>query len=315
MPYTTESIEPAQLGTVTNQPNQFNLPVKEFVGYDPKGTTTVTGSNRADTPKETGIATDTTTPSEAPIPEVPKEELVTLSPKVSALARKEQAQRQREKELATKERSFADKMSDAEKYRKLTEKIKNKDYSAIDELGVPYEEIVKHELNKEASKNPEQERVRKVEEELAALKKQREEDAVKEYQANQALWKQEIVKAVTNSEEFSTIRELSAEDIVLQHINDSFEEDDVELTVEQACKDIEQALFERAEKFASVPKLKNKAPEAKVLGAPKPSAKTITQNLTTTPKSAPSSKPFHLLSESEQITEAIRRVQAAKLQR
>lgn len=311
MPFTTESMPAPPTGRMLEEPSQFDLPVKEFVGYDPKGTTTITGSPLIQKTKPIVEPKEPATP----VTETPAEESITLSPKVSAIARKEHAQRLREKEIATKERTFADKMADAEKYRKLTEKLKNKDYSAVDELGMQYEEIVKHELNKEASKNPEQERVKKVEEELAALKKQREEDAVKEYQANQALWKQEIVKIVKDNDEFSTVRELSAEDIVLQHINDSFEEDEVELTVEQAAKDIEDALLARAEKFASVSKLKNKVPEAKVLGAPKTSVNTITQNMTTTPKSAAPSKPFHLLSESEQIVEAIRRVQAAKLQR
>ena len=64
----------------------------------------------------------------------------------------------------------------------------------MDEEGVAYEEYVKHELNKEASKNPETERVRKLEEELANLKKAQEEQVVREYETNQALWKKEIVK-------------------------------------------------------------------------------------------------------------------------
>ena len=107
------------------------------------------------------------------------------------------------------------------------------------------------------------------------------------------------------------------EEAVLQHVNDSFEQDGVKLTAEQAAKEIEEALIARAEKFSSVSKIKNKqVSEAKVLGPPKTSSvKTITQQMTTTPKTAPTSKPFHLMSESEQIAEAFRRVQAAKLQR
>lgn len=310
MGYITESLAPTSINTNPNQPSEFNLPTKEFVGYDPKGTTTITGS-----PIGKAEVKDDQVPSEAPIPEVPEEESVTLSPKVSALARKEQAQRQREKQFNEEKRTFAEKMADAEKYRKLTEKLANKDYSAIDELGVNYEEIVKHELNKEAAKDPATERVQQLEEKLEAIQKAQEEKELKEYQANQALWKQEIVKTVKDNDDFSTIRDLAAEDMVLQHINDSFEEDDVELTVEQAAKDIEEALLERAEKFASVSKIKNKVPGNKVLGAPKTAIKTITQNMTTTPKTSSSSKPFHLMSEHEQIQEAIRRVQAAKLQR
>ncbi len=312
MAYTVESLEPAQVGNpLPNQPKEFDLPSKEFIGYDPKGTTTITGSQIVR--KEAAV--EEPTPAEAPVPEVQGEESVTLSPKVSALARKEQAQRLKEKALLQREKDLADKLAKAEKFEELTKKLANKDYSAADELGLQYEEYVKHELNKEATKNPEEERVRQLEERLEALQKAQEEKEVKEYQANQALWKQEIVKVAKENDDFSTVRELGAEDIVLQHINDSFEEDNVELTVEQALKDIEEALVARAEKFASVTKVKNKLSENKVLGAPKSKISTITQNMTTTPKTASTSKPFHLMSESEQIQEAIRRVQAAKLQR
>lgn len=313
MGFTTESMSPPPTGKSLAEPSQFDLPVKEFVGYDPNGTTSITGSPLVTRQKQVVEPTD---PALAPVPEIPQAgESVTLSPKVSAIARKEQAQRQREKQLAEKERTFAEKMADAEKYQQLKTKLAAKDFSAAEELGLTYEEYVKHEINKEASKDPAQERVKKVEEELAAMKKAQEENIVKEYQANQALWKQEIVKVVKDNDDFSTVRELGAEDMVLRHINDSFEEDNVELTVEQAAKEIEEALLERAEKFSSVSKIKNKVPEAKVLGAPKAQVKTITQNMTTTPKTAVTSKPFHLMSEHEQIQEAIRRVQAAKLQR
>jgi hypothetical protein len=311
MGFTTESMPVAPTARMLEEPAQFDLPVKEFVGYDPKGTTTITGSPLV---QKTKTVSTEATAEEAPEVAAAPEESVTLSAKVSAIARRDQAQRAKERQIIEREKSLAEKLAKAEKYEQLTAKLAAKDYSAVDELGINYEEIVKHELNKEAAKNPEQERVRQLEEKLQALEKAREEDSVKEYQANQALWKEAIVKAVTENEDFSTIKALAAEDIVLKHINDSFEEDGVELTVEQAAKEIEDALLERADKFSSVPKLKNKVPDAKVLGAPKTSVKTITQNMTTTPKTVVS-KPFHLMSESEQIAEAIRRVQAAKLQR
>jgi hypothetical protein len=296
MGFTTEDMPAAPIARALAEPSQFDLPVREFVGYDASRTP------QKEVPRETPVVAT----------ETPAEE-VTLSPKVSALARKEQAQRAREKAIAEKERTFAEKMADADKYHQLKTKLAAKDYSAAEELGLTYEEYVKHELNKEASKDPAQERVRQLEEKLSALEKAREEDAVKEYQANQALWKNEIKKTVTENEEFSTIKDLGAEDIVLKHINDSFEEDGLELSVEEAAKEIEEALLERANKFASVTKLKNKV-GGKVLGPPK-TVTTITQNMTTTPRSVPSAKPFHLMSESEQIQEATRRMQQAKLQR
>lgn len=301
MAYTTESMEAPQLGQALAEPSEFNLPSKEFVGYDPKGTTTITGS-QISRQSDTSVA-----------PATP-EETVTLSPKVSALARKEQQQRQREATLKAREEQLAVKIADAEKYAQLKAKIASKDYSAADELGLDYNEFLRHELDKQPV-SKEEERVRRLEEELASFKKSQNEKVEEEYKTNQSLWKNEITKLVNDNEDFSTIKELGAIDLVLQHVNESFEEDGIELTAEQAAKEIEEALIARAEKFASLSKIKNKtAPEPKVLGAPKSATKTITNNMTTLPPKN-TSKPFHMLSEAEQIAEAFRRVQAQRTQR
>lgn len=306
MAYTIDALDSPIPSANVPKPMQEMLPTKEFVGYD--------RSVAVQAPKQE--LQQPATP-EAAVPAA-KEESLTLSPKVSALARKEQAQRQREQALKQREQDLAQKLQDAEKYHKLKASLANKDYSsAEEELGISYEEYTNHLLSRQQGKNPEEERYTKLEKELSSLKKNQEEQSVKEYQANQSLWKAEISNIVKNNEDFSTIRELGAEDIVLQHVNDSFEEDGIELTAEEAAKEIEAALVERAEKFASVSKIKSKLAEASkpVLGAPKASSpKTITQNMTMTSQ-APSRRPFHLLSESEQIAEAYRRVQEAKTSR
>lgn len=310
MAFSVEAMDVAPAAVPNNQPNQFDLPSKEFVGYDPKGVTPVTGSDRAENVKQE----DTVEASEPAEPARP-EESVTLSPQISALARKEQAQRQRERALAQRERELEAKLADAEKYQQIRSKIANKDYSAADELGMTHEQYTQYLLDKQASEDPAEQRYRKVESELEQLKKRQEELVIQEWKANQNLWKQEIAKVVDGNEEFSTIKELGAHEAVLKHINDSFEEDGIELTAEQAAKEIEEALIARAEKLASVSKIKKKfEAEPKVLGAPKTSPKTITQNMTVTSEKV-KSKPFHLMTESEQIAEAIRRVQAAKQQR
>lgn len=313
MAFTVEAIEVAPMpAQMNNQPNQFDLPSKEFTGYDPKGTSTITGSP-IERPAAQNVKQENTGEAPAAAESDPPEELVTLSPQISALARKEQAQRQRERALAQREREFAAKLADAEKYSQMKTKIAAKDYSAADEMGLTYEQYTQYLLDKQAGEDPGEQRYRKVESELEALKKRQEEQVIQEYQANQGLWKKEIAQVVASNEDFSTIKELSAEALVLRHINDSFEEDGVELTAEQAAKEIEEALVARAEKLASVSKLKKKI-EVQAPAAPKTSPKTITQNMTVTSEKS-KSKPFHLMSESEQIAEAIRRVQAAKLQR
>lgn len=310
MAFTTESLDVNPIANPTG-PAEFDLPVKEFIGYDPKGTTTVTGSEiQKPDPKQVSNDEKKTPVAESPGPS----ESVTLSPKISALARKEQAQRQREQALKQREAALEAKLADADKYAQLKAKIANKDYSAADELGMTQQEYTDYLVKKLNDSNPEEERYRKVEEKLSAIEKAQEEKTVQEYEANQKLWKAEIAKVIDANEEFSTIKDLNMQDAVLRHINDSFDEDDVELTAEEAARDIENELLKRAERFASVTKIKKKFEGDKVLGPPKTSPKTITQNMTVTSQQA-KPKPFHLMSETEQIAEAIRRVQAAKLQR
>jgi hypothetical protein len=242
------------------------------------------------------------------------EESVRLSPQVSALARAQQKQRKAQQDFEAQKQQFADKLAKAEKFEQLQAKIAAKDYSGLKELGASYEELTQYEIEQQAKLDPAEERYRTLEERQKATEKALEEQTVKEYQQNQNLWKQEIAKIVTDNPEFSTIKELGLEAMVLKHVNDSFEEDGIELTAEEAAKEIEEAAVMRAEKFAGVSKIKNKTSEPpKVLGAPKNSPKTITQSMTVTSKQ-PSQRPLHLMSESEQWEEATRRVQAQRQQ-
>lgn len=310
MAFTTESIELPAIANPTG-PAEFNLPVREFVGYDPKGKYDITGSPIDRTPKEelNQATTDEVVP-EAAAPE----ESVRLAPQVSALARKEQAQRKREQALAQREKALEARLADAEKYSQLKQKIASKDYSDAEALGLTYDEYVQYKLDQQTKTSPEEQRYQNVEKKLSNLERAQEEQTVKEYQQNQALWKQEIAKVVGDNPAYSTIKELGLEHVVLQHVNDSFDEDGIELSAEQAAQQIEDELLKRAEKFASVSKIKQRLAEPpKTLGAPKASPKTITQTMTVTSK-APSKRPFHLLSESEQWEEAARRLQASRQQ-
>ena len=314
MGFTTEAIEAVAGPAHALEQNQMDLPVREFIGYDPKGTMSITGQpieRPAPAAEEKPAAVET------PPKEDPKEESVTLSKEISAIARKEQAYRLREQKLKARERELELKLKDADAFDSIRKRFKEKDFSAADELGMTYEEYTQYLLKKQEGAKPEDERYRKLETELERLKRQQEESTQKEYEANQALWKAEIAKLTSEGDEYASIRELKAEHLVLQHVNDSFEEDGIELTAEEAAKEIEEALIARAQKFASLTKLKAREPEPEpkpVLGAPKSSPKTITQSMTVTSK-VPPPKPLHLMSESEQWEEARRRYLAQRQQR
>lgn len=312
MSFTTQSID-TPIPSIQNT-SDADLPSKEFIGYDPKGATTITGTeiHRPATDVKHSENSEGREAKASPS----QEESITLSPKVSAIARREQAQRQRETNLKQREKDLASKLADADKFAALKAKIAAKDYSAAEEMGLTYEEYTNHLVTKQSEKNPQEERQLKLEAEIALLKKSQEESVLREYESNQKLWKQEITRVVDGSDDFSSIKELGAYDAVLEHINESFEEDGIELTTEQAAKEIEELLVERASKFASISKVKKQFSEGAPviprgkLGAPK----TITQNMTVSSQ-RPVKKPFHLMSDSEQIAEAYRRVQEAKQQR
>lgn len=318
MAFTVEPMESApSFPTNTTVQNQFDLPVKEFLAYDPKGTTTITNTP---IPPKGSPAQNTAQPNSTEEEKTPNSEAsekgVTLSPQISAIARKEAATRQREFALKRREQEFAERLARADKYDQLKAKIASKDYSAADELGLTYDEHLKYELNKKAP-DPAEERYKKVEDELASLKMAQEEQTTKEYQVNQGLWKKEINKLVKGNEAFPEVNfaGAEAEAAILQHINDSFDEDETELSAEEAAKQIEEHLAERALRLAESPTIKKRfESQPKTLGPPKTSPKTITQNMTVTSQKS-ASKPFHLMSESEQIAEAWRRVQEAKIQR
>jgi hypothetical protein len=317
MSFEAEDLRPAVINPPTGvAPDQMNLPVKEFVGYDEAAAKAAKAQASSPEPKQEDKGVDAAKASAAADPSAAPaepEKPVELSSKLSTIARAEQAQRRREQSLKQREAALEAGTADVKRYADLKSRIASGDYSALDELGADYNKYSEYLISKTNAEKPEEQRVRKVESELEKFRKEQEDKTVREYEANQSLWKKEIAKTVSENAEFSTIKELGAEDAVLRHVNDSFEEDGTELSVEEAAKEVEEALLARAEKFASVTKLKGKAPE-KVLGPPKTGVKTITQETTVTSEKKPSGKPFYQMSESEQIAEAIRRVQELKVQ-
>lgn len=312
MSFTMESIEsPAIPVNRQSGPTEFDLPVREFTGYDPKGKTDITGQSIVrENPKQSDIHEEV----EKPV----QEESVSLSPRLTALARKDQAQRRKDQELSQREKALEAKLADAEKYSELKSKIASKDYSAAEELGLTYEEFVQHELNKKEV-DPSEARQKQLEEKLSRLEKQQEESTIKEYETNQKLWAKSISDEFGDGTKYPNLAYLKSkgmkvEEGILDHINVVFEEDNEELTEVQALEKFEEEAIRRSEMYFDSPAIKSKFGAPAKLGPPKTSPKTITQNMTVTSQKQ-TAKPFHLMSESEQIAEAIRRVQAAKLKR
>ncbi len=282
----------------------------------PEPIPTITVKTRPNVPKQPQVASPSetapqpsTTETQAAASALGAAESVQLTPQASALARKEQAYRQREQALKQRETDLADKLQKAEQYSQLMQKIQAKDYSAAEQLGIDYEGYTAHQLSKQESESPEQAAVKALQSEVTSIKQEQEAKATREYEATVAEYQTEIANAIASNPEFSSIKELKREDAVLQLILDSWEEDDKMLTVEQAAKDIEDFLVAEATKMAALPKVRKEVPEAKPL--PKPSLKTLTQQVTVGANAAPT-KSLMAMSESERYAEARRRVIARR---
>jgi hypothetical protein len=242
----------------------------------------------------------------------PPAESVKLSPQLSALARKEQAIRQRENALKARESEHAQKLADAEKFGQLKAKLSAKDYSEIESLGLNYEGYTEYLLNKQQGSNPQQEALKKLQEEIQNLKKNTEESTTREYEETVSEYRKEVNKLASSDPRFSSVKELKREEAALQFILDSWEQDGQEVTIEQALQAVEDYSLEEANQFKALSKLKP-AEKVEEKPPPKPGLKTLTNQVTvgSTEKEGPK-KSLQFLSESERYAEARRRVMARK---
>ncbi len=244
-------------------------------------------------------------------PEPSKE--VTLSPQLTALARKEQALRQKEQAFKAEKEAIEKERAEFSELRKLKERIAAKDYAALDEMGVDYNEYSQQLLNKLNGESPEAARIRDLEEKLGKFEESQKVATTKQYDATIAQYKKQIADTVAANPDFDTVKSLGAEGHVLQLILDTFNEDGEILTVEQAAKDIEDALLEEAERYAKLPKLKAKLSppveeQKKILPAPRSGLRTLTNSISQVTPSTPKNQ-FQHMSMRERIAAAVSKAQ------
>jgi hypothetical protein len=247
----------------------------------------------------------------------PPAESVRLSAQVSAIARKEQAYRQRELALKEREKAIEARLSDAEKYDQLKTKLSAKDFSEAEALGLSYEDYTQYVIEKQGGENPQEAAIKKLEAKIEALEKGTEESAASQYEETLAEYRKEIGKAVFTNPEYSSIKELEGitgvkgEEAVLQLIVDAFEQDNEELSVADACQQIEDYVIGLGKKFNSLSKLKPQVEAEEVepqRALPRPMVgKTLTNDMTVGSEKRPQKSLQHL-SEAERYAEARRRV-------
>jgi len=236
-------------------------------------------------------------------------ESVTLSPAAAALARKEAKFRQQQQELKTKESQLeADRLEIAE-LKALKAKLAAKDYSGVESL-VDYEAYTNYLIDKGSGTTPEQEEIKKLSAKLDGMEKAQQDDVTKRFDAAVNERRNAIKSLVGSDATYATIKELKAEETVVQHILDTWEHDNIDLTVEQASKEVEDLLQEKATKWAKLSKAQTQvSQEKKELPPLKSGVKTLTNNMAITGEIKRPQKSFEGMSETDRYKEAYRRAQ------
>lgn len=256
--------------------------------------------------------------SEQPVrPEVSSatpEETVTLSPQMAALARKEQRFRQRELEVKKRSESLDAERAEIQELKALKAKLAAKDYSGIEDL-VKYDEYTQYLIEKTNGVSPQEEAVKKLALEVEGLKTAQKTDVEKRFEAEVSRRRDAVKTLVQTDPKFSKIKKAKAEEAVVQHILDTWEHDNKDLSPEEAAKEVEEVLAEKANQWKAL--LENEveqahaqvAGEKKQLPPLKAPIKTITNQMAASGEIKRPLKSFAQMSDSERYAEARRRAE------
>lgn len=237
---------------------------------------------------------------------------VTLSSQATAIARMEQKVRRQEQALKADKAKLDAERAEVAQLKELKTKLAAKDYSALEAEGLTYEEYTNYKLNQGTESTPEAQAIRELQDEIKSLKTSQEESTSKQYDATVGQYRNDIKALVAKDSNYSSVKELGAEEHVLQHILDTFEQDGEVLSIEQAAQEVEDKLVEDAERMANLSKLKAKQtppePPKKELPPPQRTGlRTLTQQIAQAPPKTFGQ--FQHLSPKERLVQAIAKSQ------
>jgi hypothetical protein len=289
------------------------LPPKSYDPKQPEGRRIV---KKPSTPEPVQAQSEQPAKVEEPkAVETSVEESATLSPQMAALARKEAKYRQELSELNKQKSQLEAERKEIEELKSLKEKLQKKDYSGLKDF-VSYEEYTNYLLSEQQNADPAQQAIQNLKAEVEALKNSQQSDIEKRFEEAVNHRRSSVKQIVASNPDFVTIKELGQEEAVVQHILDTFEQDSVELTPEEAAKEVEEILLEQAKQWLSLSKVKPK--EEPKVEAPKteaPKVKTLTNSMQAMGEIKRIPKPLHqITNDAERWREARLRIRDKALQ-
>lgn len=290
-------------------PNQGPAIIRDEMVYDPyRGRN---GSGKM----SSLVGQGDNTGEKAAVESKPTEETVKLSPQVAALARKEQRFRQQEQELKAQRESLEKEKSEIAELRAMKAKLATKDYSGLDGL-VDYNEYSQYQVDKLNGADPVRDEIKKLTSKISEIEKSNQDNVSKQFEAAVSERRIAVTELVDKDPGFPRIKRAKAQEAVVQHILDTWEHDSKELSVDQAAKEVEELLVEKAKQWAALLEEEKAAPvegEKKQLPPLKQGLKTLTNQVTAGDLKRPAKSLQHM-SDTERWAEARRRAEE-KLQK
>lgn len=259
---------------------------------------------------KTNIGQSSNNSSSAAVESAKTEETVTLSPQMAALARKEQKFRQQQQATKDKEAALEARAAKVAKLEALEAKLEAGDYSDLDGR-VSYDKYTQWKIDQASSMSPEQQALKEVKAELDTVKKNIQDDISKRFDSAVNERRNAVNALVDKSPEYSGLKTLNMQEAVLQHILQTWEHDNTELSPEQAAKEVKEALKEQANKLAVLREdsSPSQVEDKKQLPPLKQGIKTLTNQMATSGEIKRPVKSFQHMSDTERWAEARRRAE------
>lgn len=246
-----------------------------------------------------------------PVVEETKLREATLSPQLTALARKESKLRQQEQAFKAREAAVTAKEAEFGKLTELKAKLAVRDYSILDEIGIDYNDYTNYAVQKLNGSNPQDEAIKKLESDINRLEEASKQNVNKQYEATINQYRRDVKNLVESDPSYDSIKVKGAQEHVVQHIVDTFNEDGEVLTIQQAAKEVEETILEEAREYLKLSKLQSELKpkeQEKKLPPPKQQTRTLTNQITQANPSAPRNQ-FQHMSMKERIAIAASRAQ------
>lgn len=279
---------------VTTQPpaqvvhNQSNITPEEMGAIQaPKSTTTGQEELSADTAVETTLE-ETKPKQPTSEEEAANRRFIALARQEKALRAKEQAIKAREAELEAKSAALqVPAQIDTSKYISR-DQFKNDPLSVLAEVGLSYDELTQQILNQptkdprvEAQFNELRNEIKRLNEANEQARKSSEEQQTQSYQAAVKQIEVDVTSLVDKDPTFATVRAEGRQKDVVELITETYKQDGVLLSVEEAAQQVEDYLVDHVvgayEKLTKIEKIKKRLEQLNASNGQATSAKPVSE--------------------------------------